>query len=164
MHFFTPLISAFVALILTALTCADAFAKGLQTNMDAYVVTYNKKGKEVVKKASSAEPGQIIEYRIRHKNESAGVLNNLLTNGPIPKNTSYVAGSGSTKVKAEFEVSIDGGANFAKEPLTREVKDASGKIVTEEIPASEYTHVRWRGKDGIRKGKTQEFRYRVTVN
>ena len=139
-----------------------AHAKGLQTDMQAYVVSVNDKGKEVIKKASSAEPGQMIEYRIKHKNESEGSLNALLTNGPIPKNTEYVPGSATTKVASEFEASIDGGANFAKEPLMRRVKDASGKFVEEEVPASEYTHVRWKG-DTLKKGKSQEFRYRVLV-
>ena len=135
----------------------------LKTKMDAYLVVSDKKGKESLKATTVAEPGQIIEYLITHNNTGEKSLKKVITNGPIPKNTQYVAGSAKTKVKHQLVVSIDGGKSFQAEPVMREVTDEKGKIKKVVVPESEYTHVRWMSTSKLKSNKKQSYRYRVQV-
>jgi hypothetical protein len=160
-------INTFTSLLLAAsLTVAGvAFAKAnpLSTSMEAYTISVNKDGKEVATKSAEASPQQLIEYRVTYENKSQGALKGLAVTGPIPAATQYKGGSNTTKISANFMVSIDGGKTFEGEPVKRMIKDANGKTVEQTIPASRYTHIRWTPAAGINAGEKQLYSYRVQV-
>lgn len=134
----------------------------LTSEMDAYVVEINKKGKEELVKAEKVYPKDKIEYKLTYTNNSEKPLNGLVITGPIPENTFYVADTSNTKIKSNFVVSIDGGKTFESEPVKREIiKD--GKKVEVIIPPEKYTAVRWMPLVPINAKEKQVFAYRIEV-
>ena len=75
-----------------------------------------------------------------------------------------MAKSAKTQTTSVFEVSIDNGQTWNKEPVTRKVKNTAGEMVEETVPPTEYTHLRWVAKDPMNKGEKRNFVYRVRVN
>lgn len=136
----------------------------LKSAMAAFLITLDKEGNEVSSPTEEAEPGQVIEYRMAHTNIGKGPLRDLVIVGPVPSNTTYLAGTNKTKVAHEFTVSIDGGATWDKEPVKRMRRNEKGEEVEVIIPPSEYTHARWVVKSALAKGKQFEFSYRVQVD
>lgn len=136
----------------------------LSTNMKAFVVTVDAKGKESLKTAKRAEPGQLIQYRITSTNSSKQALKGVMAVGPIPANTHYVKRSAQTKIKSTLQVSIDGGKTFEKEPVKRKKTMADGSVKTVIIPAKQYTHVRWQANKALKSGGKHVYNYRVKVN
>lgn len=136
----------------------------LNTDMKAFVVTVDAKGKEVLQAAKRAEPGQVIQYRITSKNSGEQALKGLKAVGPIPANTRYVGQSAYTNIKSNLQVSIDGGKIFEKEPVKRQKTMPNGSVETVIIPTSQYTHVRWTANDALASGSQHVYNYRVKVD
>ncbi len=136
----------------------------LSSEMKAFVVSKTASGKEKLSSATSAEPGQTIQYQLTYKNNGEGALKGLTVTGPVPANTHYLAKSSQTQVKSEVLVSIDGGKTYEREPVKRMqvMADGSKKMVV--IPAEKYTHIRWKTKSALQPGGKQLFSYRVKVN
>jgi uncharacterized repeat protein (TIGR01451 family) len=136
----------------------------LNTDMKAFVVTVDAKGKEKLHAAKRAEPGQVIQYQITSTNAGKQKLSGLMAVGPIPAHTHYVGRSAHTKIKSAMQVSIDGGKVFEDEPVKRKqtMKDGSVKMVV--VPADKYTHIRWKAQDALASGKKHVYNYRVKVN
>lgn len=136
----------------------------LNTNMKAFVVTVDAKGKEKLQTAKRAEPGQVIQYQITSTNAGKQQLKGLMAVGPIPAHTRYVGQSAYTKTKANMQVSIDGGKTFEKEPVKRKQTMPDGSVKMVIIPADQYTHIRWQAKDALVSGSKHVYNYRVKVN
>jgi len=147
-----------------AAVAANKTQSPLTSEMTAFVVHKDAAGKEKLKAAKSAEPGQTIQYQLTYKNKGQGVLKGLAVTGPIPANTHFLAKSTHTKVNSDVVVSIDGGKTYEKEPVKRlkVMSDGEKKMVT--VPADKYTHVRWKTKSALNAGGKQVFSYRVKVN
>lgn len=134
----------------------------LSSQMDAYVVTLNKEGEEVLSPAEEVNPKDKIEYKLTYTNNTDKKLKGLVITGPIPNNTFFVPGTNNTKVNSEFVVSIDGGKTFEQEPVKRIVmKD--GKEVEVIIPPEKYTSIRWMPNTPINAKEKQIFTYRIEV-
>lgn len=154
-----------VFMVLAMSLPASVYAKDpMVSTMDAFLITVDKKGKEKARPAKEAEPGQVIEYRIKQKNISKDDLSGLVVTGPVPTNTQYLGKSAKTAEKHKFVVSIDYGRSYESEPVKRTIKDENGKDKVIIIPPEKYTHVRWIPESPLKKGKHQEFRYRVKIN
>ena len=136
----------------------------LNTDMKAFVVTVDAEGKETLRTAKQAEPGEVIQYRITSTNSSKQALKGLKAVGPIPANTRYVGQSAYTKIKSNLQVSIDGGKTFEKEPVKREKTMPNGSVETVIIPTSQYTHIRWTANDALTSGSQHVYNYRVKVD
>lgn len=136
----------------------------LKSTMTAAVISLDSNGKEKSQPAKEVEPGQTVQYTLTYKNVSDKPLKGIAVTGPIPSATDYIEKSAVAGVKANFKVSIDNGATFESEPVKRVVTDAKGKKVTQIIPPSEYTHVRWFLDNPLKAGETQTFTYRSLVN
>jgi len=136
----------------------------LNTDMKAFVVTVDAKGKEKLHTAKKAEPGQVIQYQITSTNAGKQKLTGLMAVGPIPTHTHYVGRSAHTKSKAAMKVSIDGGKTFEDEPVKRKktLQDGSVKMVV--VPTNQYTHIRWEAKDALASGNKHVYHYRVKVD
>jgi hypothetical protein len=75
-----------------------------------------------------------------------------------------LANTATTGVSAMRLVSINGGKTFEKEPVERQQKMADGRVKTVVIPASKYTHIRWKAGDALQSKGEQQYTYRVQVN
>lgn len=136
----------------------------LSTDMQAFVVTVDAKGKEKLQAAKKAEPGQVIQYQITSINSGQRKLKGLMAVGPIPVHTHYVGKSAHTKIKASMQVSIDGGKTFEKEPVKRNKKMTDGSMKMVVIPTKQYTHIRWKANNALASGSKHVYNYRVKVN
>lgn len=155
------------ALTLLAIAFAGmAFAKApVEGHIEAYIVSLNDKGVEVVEPAAVAEPGEIMEYRLTFVNNGDSSVSGLKVVDPIPENTTFVSDSARTKVDARFEVSIDGGHSFEQEPVKRIETQLDGTQKEVVIPPAQYTHVRWAVTDALKgEGGEQNYAYRVIVD
>ena len=134
----------------------------LSSQMDAYVVTTDKDGKEELKPAEEVLPKDKLEYKLTYTNNTDNLLNGLVITGPIPENTFFVSGTNNTKINSDFVVSIDGGQTFEPEPVKRIVmKD--GKKIEVIIPPEKYTAIRWMPSVPINAKEKQIFTYRIEV-
>jgi len=145
-------------------TQAVAAASPLETVLTADKVVRKDKGTEEMVSADKVAPGDILQYRINQKNVGRTDLNGITAIGPIPKGTRYVGGSARTDVAADFQVSIDQGKTWSKEPVKTIGKDANGKTVTTIAPPETYTHVRWTVDKSLPPKGKWAFFYRVQAN
>lgn len=157
--------SAIFAAVLTsavALASADEVETGLAAELRAFVVTANNAGDEVFVEASVAQPGDTIEYRIQHTNNTDGNLSGFVVNGQVPTGTVFVGGSQTNPENVVFEARYDGG-QWGQPPLRRVVKGEDGATKEVIVPPKEYVAVRWvRKQELVARGKSQ-VRYRVRV-
>lgn len=156
-------ISALAVVGTVVAVSANKQSAPLTSEMQAFVVKHDARGKEVMTTSKQAEPGQVVQYQLTYSNQSNKAFNSLAVTGPIPPNTAYVAGSSKTKVSSVLSVSVDGGRTFEREPVKRQKRMPNGQVVTVIVPAEKYTHVRWNVKDSLSAGSRQLFNYRVKV-
>ncbi|MBX2882660.1 MAG: hypothetical protein KTR32_22105 [Granulosicoccus sp.] len=148
------------------LFCAGlVWAKGpVEGTIQAFIVVQDKNGKEVIEETSIAEPGQIMEYRLRFSNQGKSAVSGLKIIDPIPVQTTFIPESDTTEVSSVFEVSIDGGKTFERVPVTRIETQSDGSQKKIVIPPEQYTHLRWNAEDALKSnGGVQEYAYRVRV-
>ena len=157
---------AFIAAIasITGVAAAGKSKQPLRLDMKAFVVHQDKQGKDILKPAKMAEPGQVIEYQVTYKNQGKQAYKTGAITGPIPANMHYLAKTTKTKVRSELLVSVDGGKTYEKEPVKRQQKMENGKMKMVIIPADQYTHVRWKPTNKIKAGEKQTYNFRVKVN
>jgi uncharacterized repeat protein (TIGR01451 family) len=113
--------------------------------------------------ATTARPGQIVEYRLVARNETDTTLpaGTVVITGPVPGGTTFVAESATPKSdRILTEYSADG-TNFtdADSPIL----SGSGDNRTVADP-TEYRAVRWSLLVPFEPGQEETFVYRVTVN
>jgi len=76
--------------------------------------------------------------------------------------TYLVVGSATAEYGASVSYSIDGGKNFAAQPMIEE-KQADGTTKPVPAPASMYTQVRYEWSDPLAAGATLSASYKVRV-
>lgn len=154
---FTRLL-AVVAFATALLAPAAALAgSDVSVTLSAQRVTVSQ-GKESLSPAAEVKPGELVEYRAVYRNSGKDAARQLLATLPVPAGMELV---GRTASPAKFEASLDG-RTFAPVPLTRRVKQADGRIVTREIPVTEYRALRWTlGTLGSNASRTVSARMRV---
>lgn len=135
----------------------------VSSSLTAYAVTKDEEGNEAFTQADSVKPGQLIEYRIIYKNESAEPLSSFVINGDVPEATQFVAASANSSVAATFEVEVFD-LGWVTPPAFREVTRADGTVERVAVPASDYSAVRWKLADPLAAGVEVETTYRVQVD
>lgn len=137
----------------------------VQTCVEIYVVSQGTQASsgasEKLVKATTAFPGQTVEYRFFVKNIGQTTLpaGIVVLPVPVPKGMQYEPNSAtpsSDKVLTEF--SADGGTTYSKPPVL--VGSGSSRKVAE--PAS-YTDVRWTVLQALDPGQELPFFFRVKV-
>jgi uncharacterized repeat protein (TIGR01451 family) len=113
-------------------------------------------------KVSAVHPGEILDWTITSANEGDAPARQYKTIGQIPQGTSFVAGSASAEYGASVSYSIDGGKNFAAQPVIEE-RQADGTKKLTPAPASMYTQVRYDWNDPLADGSTLSASYKVRV-
>ena len=68
-------------------------------------------------KVSAVHPGEILDWTITSANEGNAPARQYKTIGQIPQGTSFIAGSAVAEYNASVSYSIDGGKNFAAQPV-----------------------------------------------
>lgn len=115
--------------------------------------------KEKLIEASTARPGELIEYRVTYTNKGQGVVRDVLATLPIPADTVFQrAGVVPAGAKASL-----GDGKFAPIPLKRKVKLPSGKEEEIDIPLSEYRAIQW-SLGELAAGKSVVVAARVRVS
>lgn len=113
-------------------------------------------------KVSAVHPGEILDWTITSANDGDAPARQYKTIGQIPQGTSFVAGSAVAEYGASVTYSIDGGKNFAAQPVIEE-KQADGTKKMIPAPASMYTQVRYDWNDPLAAGSTLSASYKVRV-
>lgn len=111
--------------------------------------------------ATSARPGQTVEYRVFARNDGDTTLPaGLVTvTGPIPDGTEFLEDSAtpsSERVRTEY--SADGGASFGEPPVLIGSGDDR-----EAAEPSEYDAIRWTLQVPMEPEQEETFFYRVVV-
>ncbi len=113
-------------------------------------------------KVAAVHPGEILDWTITSANDGDAPARQYKTIGQIPRGTAFVAGSAVAEYGASVSYSIDGGKNFAAQPLIEEQQtDGTKKLVP--APASLYTQVRYEWSDPLAAGTTLAASYKVRV-
>jgi len=133
----------------------------VEVRVEIYVVS-EVQGTEQFTQATTARPGQVVEYRLFAVNRSETTLpaGTVKVTGPVPEGTTFVPNSetpASERVLTEY--SADGGATFAQPPVL--VQQGDQRSVAEPV---EYTAVRWTLLVPLEPGQEEGFVYRVTVD
>jgi uncharacterized repeat protein (TIGR01451 family) len=154
---------AATGLALTGLALAQSSKP--QITLEGFLVHSSiKDGKTVesFEKASRAQPGEIVEYRLKAVNPGSTAISNLNVDLPVPRETSYLEGTAAGPNNATLLASFDAKRSFGQLPLKRKIiKD--GKASEELVKANEFTNLRWAIKGAIPAGQTLEFKARVKV-
>jgi uncharacterized repeat protein (TIGR01451 family) len=111
--------------------------------------------------ASTARPGQIVEYRIIATNTGDTTLppNTVIITGPVPQSTRYVEGSATPSSEEILtEYSADG-QTFSVPPVT--VMRNGNRTA---VDPDEYRAVRWTLLIPLEPEQEQAFIYRVVVD
>jgi len=115
-----------------------------------------------LEEVSAVHPGEILDWKITSANEGDAPARGYKTIGQVPQGTSFVAGSAVAEYGASVSYSIDGGKNFAAQPLI-EQKQADGTTKLVPAPTALYTQVRYEWSDPLAAGSTLAAAYQVRV-
>jgi uncharacterized repeat protein (TIGR01451 family) len=108
--------------------------------------------------ASTARPGDVLEYVAEFRNAGASTARGLRATLPLPVGTEFLPGS---QHPANALGSVDG-VSFDALPLKRLVKQADGTLREELVPAREYRYLRWPAAD-LAAGGALSVSARVTI-
>lgn len=143
---------------------AASFASSSVTgNVEAFLITDQGSAK-ALDDAATAEPGDVIEYRLVFTNAGEEDVFGLNVVNPIPKHTAFVSQSENTRIPASFKVSIDGGETFESTPVKRIETQSDGTQKEVVVPPSQYTHVQWKADQPLTsEGGQHVYSYRVVI-
>lgn len=138
----------------------DAADNPVEVRLEIFLVS-EVQGGEQFRPATSARPGQTVEYRLTAVNRSDETLPSGTVEivGPVPPRTTFVPNSAtpsSDRLLTEF--SADGGRNFSEEPVL--VGEEPDRSVAE---AENYDAVRWTLLVPMEPDQEEAFFYRVVV-
>ncbi len=153
----------FIVALAIGLPFAGYADSPLVSTMQAYLVTQDADGNEVLKPAEKARPKDVIEYRLSYSNVSAEPISGLAITGPVPESTVYIADTAATMERSNFKVSIDDGETWEDEPVLRTRKNDRGEMQQVVVSPSEYTHIRWYAATPLLANAEQQYRYRVQI-
>lgn len=115
-------------------------------------------GVETKQSAETVKPGDLAEYTVEYRNQSAQAVRGVLGDLPIPVGMSYESGSA---VPSGFLASTDG-KSFSAAPLKRHQKNSDGTEAEVPVPFKEYRALRWElGEIAAKTSKTVRARVRV---
>jgi uncharacterized repeat protein (TIGR01451 family) len=111
--------------------------------------------------ATTARPGQVVEYRIFVTNRGATTLpaGTVVITGPIPPGTVYLDLSATpTSERLLTEFTVDG-STYLEAPVLVTAADGARRVAD----PSEYTAIRWTLLFALEPGQEEVLFYRVTL-
>lgn len=116
-------------------------------------------GHEQLKPATSARPGDLLQYRADYTNSGDQPAGHLLASLPVPAGTSLMtAGIAPAGAQASQD-----GTHFAPMPLMHDVTGKDGKVRQEPVPMSAIRALRW-DLGTLAPKQTRSVQIRVHVN
>ena len=172
-----PKVTFYLIICLTVLGLAEAQTGGesgaqsgtepVSVSVEAFVVSEvtGESGnvEERFSAASTARPGQVVEYRltVRSQEETTLPAGTVVVTGPVPESTRYIEGSAtpsSERVLTEFTAD---GETYSEPPLTGSGEGTGGS--SESVAPSDYAAVRWTLLTPVEPAQEEVFTYRVVV-
>jgi len=153
--------------LLWGLLAATAFAQSdqsvdnpVEVLVEIFVVS-EVQGEEQFRQATTARPGQVVEYRVTAVNRGPDTLPEGIVEvlGPIPNGTTFIGNTAtpsSERVLTEFSAN---GTDFSQEPVVIE-----GAQEREVAAPEDYEAIRWTLLVPMEPGQEETFVYRVTVD
>jgi uncharacterized repeat protein (TIGR01451 family) len=142
MLIFLPLPRALLAMLALALLsiCVNAFAAQplVDARLTVALITFNGQF-EISGAATTAKPGDVLEYSARYANRGDAAADKLSPTMPIPVGTEYVPAGTSPK---PTHASLDA-VTYAPIPLRRKERGADGQMHDVDVPLSEYRALKW---------------------
>jgi uncharacterized repeat protein (TIGR01451 family) len=140
-------------------SAAPSAKPDVESVLVARKVELDAEKKERLIEASTAKPGELIEYRVTYTNKGQNAVRDVLATLPIPADTVFQRAG---VVPAGARASL-GDGKFAAIPLKRKVKLPSGKEEEIDIPLSEYRAIQW-SLGELAAGKSVVVAARVRVS
>lgn len=138
---------------------ATKTADSLRSELTISQVVVSENGAESLRSASQVKPNDLLQYTATYVNTSSSPVQRLVASLPIPVGMQWVSASAlPLGVTASTDEKV-----FLRLPLTRQIKQADGRVVTELIPLSEYRALRW-PEHTLAAGSTYTVSTRVRVN
>lgn len=155
-----PLIAVFLLGLAAAAYAQNPISIRLEIFVVSEVTTDDGEVEERFSEATTARPGQIVEYRLFATNDGDTTLpaGTVVILGPIPEGTSYVENSttpSSERVITEFSAD---GREFSEPPVV--TGPENDRVL---VPPSDYEAVRWTLLVPMEPGQEEVFFYRVMV-
>lgn len=100
-------------------------------------------GKEVNEPASTAKPGDVLEYTVDYRNSGKSAVRQLQATLPVPAGTEFILNSARP---SGAMASLDG-VQFENIPLKKRTQQADGKVVEQLVPYAQYRFLRWPAQD-----------------
>ncbi len=140
----------------------------LRSEMSAHVVTVAADGTEQYASAVTVEPGQIIEYRIKHRNTFGNALGDVAIVGPVPEQAvvdpSTLVTSSPAMLEVRGELDPDRpGEEWSTLPAQRIVVLDDGSRMIEEARPEHFTAIRWTLSEPLHAQEQVTNTYRVRV-
>ena len=162
-HSFRPL--ALLVLVAAFVAAPLALAQSpISIRLEIYVVsevtTDDGDREERFSEATTARPGQVVEYRLFATNDGDTTLpaGTVVILGPVPDGTSYVENSSTpTSERVITEFSADG-ETYTEPPVLVGPEDDR-----ELVDPEDYAAVRWTLLEPMEPGQEEVFFYRVLV-
>jgi uncharacterized repeat protein (TIGR01451 family) len=121
-------------------------------------IASNAEGKEMAGPATSAKPGDVLEYIADYRNRGKSAATGLAATMPIPAGTEYIADS----ARPVAGLASTDGVTFAPVPLMRKVKQDDGKVIELAVPYADYRFLRWAARD-LGPGRNLVYSTRVML-
>ena len=122
-------------------------------------VDVNGRSQVVLEPVKTANPGDILVYRLRATNVGLAPAREARIEDPIPAGTVLVPDSVGKNVHA----SLDGGKTWQAFPATVPRKRDDGQVERVPAPANAYTHLRWVLDQAVPPGGSAEVGFKVQV-
>lgn len=109
--------------------------------LSVFKITVDDKGNETAEETTKVTPGDTLEYRLKYTNNDVGAITMLKPILPIPVGMEFIKGSPIPAIEGASVSNT--GNDFQSLPLTRQIRQPNGTVVTEEVPVREYRRLQW---------------------
>jgi uncharacterized repeat protein (TIGR01451 family) len=107
-------------------------------------------------------PGEVIKWNLSSVNEGNADATGFRTSAKIPAGTSFVAGTATGDASPAVSYSIDGGNNYAAQPMIEE-RQNDGSVKQVAAPVSMYSNIQFQWDGSLSAGNKVEAVYQVSV-
>ena len=163
LSFLRLLVLAATAPVLAAAPAPDTAPPRLEVTVavqrEVTRVDVNGRSQVVLEPVKTANPGDVLVYRLRATNVGLAPAREARIEDPIPAGTVLVPDSVGKNVHA----SLDGGKTWQAFPATVPRKRDDGQVERVPAPANAYTHLRWVLEQPLPPGGSTEVGFKVQV-
>jgi uncharacterized repeat protein (TIGR01451 family) len=164
LSFLRVVVLAATAPVLAAAPAADTAPPRLEVTVavqrEVTRVDVHGRSQVVLEPVKTANPGDVLVYRLRATNVGLAPAREAKIDDPIPTGTVLLPESVGKK---NVHASLDGGKTWQPFPATVARKRDDGQVERVPAPASAYTHLRWVLEQAVPPGESAEVGFKVQV-